>query len=335
MTRNEPNRIRFSKTKNWTVWLLVFLFMAIAGFARAQSDGPALQISPFYSDVKIGQEEAEKKIEFKLTNNSDSDTEVKLSFIDLGSMEESGGVAFQGLDPKNLTQGGKYSLANWVDLERDRLAIKPGATEEAVLTINNKGDLSPGGHYGALLVRSDISPGPGSSGTTINPVLSAVVFLNKLGGEKYNLALDNVKIKKFLFTFPEKVELLFSNKGNTHVVPRGTISIKDLWGNTVANSVINPESRYVFPETEKLFATPIKIIAGMKMSGRYEMIVNYRFDGKEEFDSQKMEFYYINPVQAGLALLLTILLFSSILYRSIIKAPKKGQNGTIYEQKSP
>jgi len=323
------------KTRSLIFWLLVFLCFPNVQVAKAETGNDSLRISPFYSDVTIGEKDESKQLVFKIANQSSGETSVKLSFVDLGTLDASGGIPFQGMKLEEGAPGGKYSLAEWVRMEKEQETIGPGETKDIIVTILNDGKLSSGGHYGALMVQAQSSEENENLKMKVSPILTAMVFLKKEGGEIYDLVLDKNEMKKTYFSFPEKVTLLFSNRGNVHVIPRGTVTVKDLLGRTIARSAINIESRLILPETSRTMEVPIRKFPGIRLSGKYEIQIDHRYDGKNEFDSQKIGFYYISPFQIGLGLLLTIFAFSSILYCLIIKVRKKGQNSTEYEQKKP
>jgi len=65
---------------------------------------------------------------------------------------ETGGVVFSGLSADYQQ---KYGLANWITLERSIVTVAARSTQNIKFEIRNDETLSPGGHYGAIVVKPD------------------------------------------------------------------------------------------------------------------------------------------------------------------------------------
>lgn len=258
---------------------------------EAPSSG--FSISPFYRelDIQTGQDRVPFSID--VTNDSSQIAEFRVSVLDFGTLDETGGVAFLG-PMDNL----KYSLASWVQLENDTLLVGPGETRTVKGYVENRDSLSPGGHYGAIYLKTEES---GVSADTrqnvaFDPSMASLLFVRKIGGESYGMRLDSHDSPRSLFSLPSTVGLRFQNTGNVHVIPRGTVRITDPLGRLVRSGVINEQSGIVLPEAFRKLSTNLMGMDIPFFPGRYAMTIDYRYDGKDSSDRDESYFLCIPPV---------------------------------------
>ena len=95
-----------------------------------------------------------------------------------------------------------------------------------------------------------------------------------------------------IFYFPKTVKLRFGNNGNTHVVPRGKVEIKNKQGEIVAQGIINGDSGKVLPESFRVLEVPMRRIKHWNWPGVYSLEVSYRYDGLDSFSTVKMTVVY-------------------------------------------
>ena len=284
----------------------IFLCLALASLfivppVFAQTSG--FSVTPLFQEITLENEPAET-FTVEIENNTVALTTFSVAVLDFGNLDESGGVAFQGAD-KDLSQ--KYALASWMRPETDTINLEPGKKEVLTVTIENREDLSPGGHYAGLVFRSTADPGEsaGDKGIAINQVFSVLVFVKKLGGERYGLEYVGNEWEHSLWNLPEKPKLRFQNTGNVHVVPRGVISVTDPFGREIRRGVMNEESGLLLPESYRFFPTLLKSLAPALIPGRYTMTLWYRYDGKDDFTMREEKFDFL-PLPAILGSLILI-----------------------------
>ena len=286
----------FTKSK---IFFLFFL-LALAGFLKidpvsAQAENSGFSINPFFQDITLAKDQSGAPFQLEVANNSDIPAILRLSVLDFGALDESGGVAFLGTtgDPEQ-----KYGLASWVNLENDTLVIDPGEKKTVKGTIQNKESLSPGGHYGAIFFKtekgSDASAN-NQNNITLDPSFASLLFVRKIGGEIYGLQLSDEIADTALFALPKTIRLRFQNTGNVHVTPRGTVEISDPLGRIVSRGIINGESGIILPETFRAFPTPMRTLTLAFLPGRYKISVAYRYDGQDDFFGRNFKFFFIPP----------------------------------------
>ncbi len=272
----------------------------------ADSGQGGLTLSPMFQEITLDRAERQKDFSISLTNNTDTLVTLRLSLLDFGSLDESGGVAFLGAS-RDLEK--KYALASWMRPEKDVLTLMPGENQEVRVFIENRDSLSPGGHYGALVFKAgDDTIDPNKTNeVAINQLFSVLVFVKKVGGEIYQLNLKEQEFARNEFFVPEAVQLRFENSGNVHVVPRGTVTIMDPLGRMVSKGVINEESGIMLPETFRVYSTHLRTLAWSFVPGRYTLTIAYRYDGKEDFEIKSYQIFILPSLSAALVAVAVVL----------------------------
>lgn len=273
-------------------FLVFFLFVAIVvSFERvlaAEESGIGITIHPYLSDIVLRDEE---RVPFsvELSNNSGERREFSLSAIDFGGLESSAGVAFLGSD-QDIER--EFDPAKWIETEATAVSLESKETKTLSGSIVNSEDLSPGGHYGAILFQTKKpmdSVGP--TNVSIDERIAALIFIRKEGGAIYGMNLRSFSPDRRFIGIPEAFSLSLQNTGNVHIVPRGRIDVKDPFGRSVAKGIVNEDSSLLLPKGEKTYPVRFLPLERAYFPGTYTIEINVRYDGKEAFESQKMNFF--------------------------------------------
>lgn len=274
------------------IFLLVFLFTPLRVFAQEISGGIA--VSPAYVDVEV-QDPAERK-EFEITykNNGSEQIELEIFPINFVQTNERGAIGFLGQESGSY----KYGLSSFLSFETNSLQLEPGETKSLTAIVTNRQDLSPGGHYAAIIGRVVIDDSSISSITTkIAPAVSVLVYLVKKGGENYNLSLKSVDWPKspIVFNIPSTIVLTFQNEGNTHLTPFGTVMINDMFGREVYKGFLNDSSFKVLPSSRRVipgYLTRLKTLVPISFMA---MEIKGTDFGKNTNFIFRESFVYVNP----------------------------------------
>lgn len=310
---------------------LVFgLFFSLLLCGPALAEGKArLVISPAYQEVVFDQNQNEQAIKFIVANQTGEEAVIDVSLVDFKSLNNPAGISFPGSGMRKSSFSDRYGLAQWAAVKEPEFAIMAGEKKEVEVVIRNVENLSPGGHYGSALFAWKDQQGAGSKELALNPIISAVILLEKKGGEEKELALKTIDFNHNIFSFPKNIDLNFENSGNVHLVPRGIVTIQDVFGRTAFKSAINQDSTFVFPENSKKIDVALKNLPRFLAGLRYRMLIDYRFDGKTDFARREASFYYFGIFDAIMLLLLTILIIVAMLrclnYKAREKAKKQRQ----------
>ena len=299
---------------------LLFGFFKPYNFVLAQVEQNGLSASPMFQEVTLEEGEREKSFSVELKNGTAVPVTLRLSLLDFGTLDESGGVAFLGA-ASNLEK--KYALAAWMRPEKDVMTLSPGETQSVRVTIENRETLSPGGHYGAVVFKAgeDAGSDSGENVISVSQLFSVLVFAKKIGGEIYDLKLKTEEYPKSYFTLPETIRLRFQNAGNVHLVPRGIVTLSDPLGRIVRKGIINEESAIILPETLRVYPSSFKAVETVFMPGRYTLAIQYRHDGEEAFTEVKRSFVFVPP--PVMALSFCLLLFLGWIGRHFLRLQRK------------
>lgn len=273
-----------------TVMLAGMLAAIRPATAAAAAPSQEVSVSPFLQEVRISGSEPTKNFDISYTNDSSKNQTLVLSVVDFGSLDQTGGVAFAGSGLSQLFD--KYTLSHWLILPNNNIVLAPGQKTTVTPVISNEGSLAPGGHYAAI-VATVLDPDSGSSNNvSVKQKISSLVLAVKTGGEKYDLSLAKIQTNGNLLRLPDQVDLTIRGTGNTHVVPRGVVTLKD--GNKIiSRGVINQESSFLLPATTRDFTSELHQLS--KPSWLHHSLtlqVDYRYDGLDKFATKTVMIRY-------------------------------------------
>jgi hypothetical protein len=259
--------------------------------ALGATSRPGLAVSPAFQSVSVAANVPSVQYEVQLINRNAVDQNFRLSRVDFKALDEQGGVAFLGTSTSELEH--KYGLASWMSLEKDAVFVPAGKSAKVLVTINNRPDLAPGGHYGAVLATAVDDLGrPTGDQVGVKQVLSSLVLVTKEGGAERDLKLVSQMANAGWSRLPSSATLRFQNLGNVHVVPRGTVEVKDMAGRVVVRGAINAESGTILPESFRQYKTPLLQVGRALLPGRYQVVTTYRYDGTEATSVFVTDFWY-------------------------------------------
>lgn len=290
---------------------------ALAAPAATTQRSGGITISPPLKELSISSGLITANTSVTLTNKTGKDLSASIRVVDFQSQNEFGGVALGQVGAPTST----YGLANWMTLPSGKNVALPNNVPTTIpVLIDNRADLAPGGHYGAVVVTASAADTAAGNKVNFKQELVSLLFVKKLGGEKYGLDLQSFTAGKGTGV-PDNVSLKFRSTGNVHVVPRGYVEARDPSGKLVAKGIIDPESTLVLPGTSRQFITLLQPVAPSTMSGRYKITAYYRHDGEAEFTTKiiyvhRGHFSPLLKVGAAVAVLIIVLLLVVLRKRS-------------------
>ena len=281
-----------------------------------------IELYPAALDITIDAAKPEETASIFIINNNQEPIELELNSIDFRQKDLSGIVQFLGVQSETYS----YSLASYIQLPFTDIKLDPGEKKEVPIMIINRQDLSPGGHYAGIIVRQ--KPIKAQRKTVILPSVASLLFLRKTGGEQFNLSIRDVDWPKDIvqFSYPGKLTLTFQNEGNVHLIPRGRIEIRDIFGRLISKGIINVSSVYVFPSSRRHIPIEInKLRPSLPFSINTVTIKGNDSLKKTNFLFQE-SYVYINPVFVFTSLLSAILIIflrRNSPRRFAVSSPKK------------
>lgn len=282
--------------------LIVSTGVMAAHSSLAGAAGPqGVTVSPAFQQVSIPAGETQHPVSFTITNDEPIAQTFDLSAADFNTLGESGGLFFVGTNPTALQK--KYGLAEWFSLPQSSITLQPKQSQTIQAEILNLPGMAAGGHYGALLLSAETGQtAQAGNNISLHPIASSLMFVTKTGGDIHSLLLNSVSLDRSLFRLPSSLTLRFYNNGNTHVVPRGVIKLTTASGKLIAQGVINQDSNIILPQTYRQLYVPLTKFAGASAISKYDLKVDFRFDGISQYREYRSSFWRIDPgLPIGLA----------------------------------
>ncbi len=280
--------------------LLLFLVPLLAWPATAQAAGNGgLVLSPAYQEVSLETGVSAKRVVLTLTNQAQSTANLNVSAVDFGNLDNHGGLAFAG--QPGITLDNSHLLVNWLAFDRTTVQINPGKSQQLTVSINNRDDLTAGGHYAAVFLTA--SGNYGSATLSFTPALATLLYVNKVGASQVGLELQSMATNSGWRTVPSQLTLNFHNTGGIHLKPRGTVELTDPLGHLSSRGIINESSAIILPAAVRHYSVTLLSRRRPIWPGRYTLSVHYRYDGRDDTTTVTRSIWYLGSVGlAGLGL---------------------------------
>jgi hypothetical protein len=278
-----------------------------------------LSVSPAIENIQISPNQTSASFNESVTNISDNLLAVDISVKDFGAANAYGSIGFYGSSYKPSSN--PHSLSNFINLTTDEYLLKPHNTQIITINLKNLNQLSPGGHYAALLFTPFIAKsGEATSQINLQPTVASLVFLTTPYGGVESIKLSGFSVAGFGFRLPSQAYILLTNTGNTQIIPRGVLSLKDPVAGVVAQTVINSDSGLVLPGTSRLYSVNIVSSNNLfKLPGLYQLQLRYRINDTSNYVSVTKNFFFLNPIVFVYVLIIYLIV---VTVRRMYKKPK-------------
>lgn len=215
-----------------------------------------------------------------------------------------------------------YPLDNYVQPEVDHFTLEFGEKITFDVTIKTPSDIAPGGHYGAVIISNE---SPGQIDENGNEVRSGTQLTSRIGSLILMRINGNVKESGFLQSFlisgpykwfqqkmPTSFEVAFKNDGTVHLVPYGTINIKNLFGVNIAE--IPVDAYFALPDSTRYQTIDW---GGKKFSfGLYTANLDLYKGYGSQLDHKKIWFFVLPLMVLIPAFVLFVLVFAVMYFLS-------------------
>ncbi|HET7673812.1 MAG TPA: hypothetical protein VFK11_04870 [Candidatus Saccharimonadales bacterium] len=288
--------------------------------ASGAGSGQALEIAPPLENIS-GDPGEQIILKIQLRDVAKTDLIVSQEINDFVANGEDG-------TPKILIDNNEdnpYSIRDWVN-PLPSFTIKPGDIQTVKVVINIPKDASPGGHYGVIRF-TGTPPKLKGTGVSLSASLGTLVLLRVNGPVKEKLSIQEFSVSQNgktakLFESPpiDFVEKIY-NSGNIHEEPTGHITIKDMFGKTIAGLNVNLPPRNILPASTRKFTQPLDktILGNKKLFGRYtaDFKLVYGSGKNKDVVNTQISFWIIPYRLIGAIVLTLIVLF--FVFRFLIK----------------
>ena len=211
-----------------------------------------------------------------------------------------------------------YDASSWIDIAREErdFILQPKSKKTITLNISQPTEASPGGHYATIYFEPLIPAELISQESVFVYARAAVlIFMQTRGDIVENLKINKISASPIHETGSFKIDTVFENIGNTHLLPAGKINIyDDLRNNLLTTIDLNPS--LILPGTEKSVSVDVTpgIVVG-KISA--QLVLDYGASHHIVQSERIPIFVFPYKIVAIVGILLFILLF---LRKRIIKS---------------
>lgn len=303
----------------------VFL-CAFAARAHAQAESSlSVSVTPPLIQLTIGPGETWTS-NLKVINSNSYDLSYYTSVVDFIAKGEEGQGTFVPLVEEMRTGPIPFSLASWIQIGKEPIAVAAGESANIPFTVHVPQDAEPGGHYAAILVGTQ--PGDVAlSGPSmrIASLVSSLIFVRIRGEATENGRIREFRALKTLNDTPSADFLLrFENTGNTHVQPQGDIVIYNMWGKKRGELAVNDEGNFgnVLPHSTRRFTFSWSSEGDILDVGRYSAVVTLAYGAGSKRNVSAVTYFWVVPtvpVAIALGSILSFILLITWLIRRYIR----------------
>jgi hypothetical protein len=296
------------------LWLFIVLIAPVT--LRAESRNVILE--PAVQKITFSPEGSFSLIEpLSLANTTDTTQQYRVRAIEFTELDKNGGNIFLG---QLLEEGKGFGDAPWVRFPEERIVLAPGEKKVIHFSLIDSDALTPGAHYGALLLEAERPEGGDGfdpSKIFLRQIAASLIYLNKQAGATTRIEGEEIRFFKKALFLPDTAILRVKNTGNTYVEPHGYAVIRDPFGREIEKKSLNEEGKILFPgqsrEIKALFSKSAALFPG-----KYRVEIFYRIS---EEDYQRIESSYWEISFGGAFLL--IVSFLGLWYSTFSFLKKK------------
>lgn len=258
----------------------VFVYAAKSVIAQ---DALTLSVSPPLFELSANPGDSLTN-SIRLTNLSDESKTIFVDKRNFTALGEEGGV--------DLTEDDTgYSLASWVDIDRETATVGANQSEVFNFTINVPSNAEPGGHFGSIVFRTETgSLEDGQAGAAVGQEIGSLLLVRIAGDVEESIEVISFESER---GFYEKGPVVLANRvkntGNVHIRPQGSIVITNMFGREVANLQLNGLN--VLPDSIRRMDTDWD--DSSLRFGRYKVSLNMVYGSDNEMLNVSTSFFMV------------------------------------------
>lgn len=143
-----------------------------------------------------------------------------------------------------------YDASHWFTLNPADFILQPNEVKKIEVTITPPLDAEPSGHYATLYFRPLIPQDAVSASSAISLARIGVLAMMIVPGDiKTALSINSLTAPAWQSFGPLTFTSKLSNQGTIHLLPQNTLTIKNIWGQTVKELKSDPS--IILPHTTK------------------------------------------------------------------------------------
>jgi hypothetical protein len=202
----------------------------------------ALMVSPVAFDFE-GTPGGSARGVIRLTNDSERSDTFSLEARNFIPYGEEGAQTY--LEEEEVT-----GLASWVRFDQPSVFLQAGQTAEFPFVVAVPPDAEPGGHYAAIFF-SRVPDKAQGTGVGVGGAVGVLLLMNVSGEIHEEARIESFTVREGAVhdRLPIYFDLRIRNLGSVHFRPRGELMIRNVFGNVVNRSDVNPKNSAVLPNS--------------------------------------------------------------------------------------
>jgi hypothetical protein len=253
----------------------------------------------------------------RVINASEEWLTVALEALDFAPLGEEGQIVV------GEGAAGERSLASWVRPATSGFTIPPRSRYPVDFVVDIPVEAEPGTHYGTILAVAEARDGGG--GAQIVTKVGAVLLADVYGDVREELRVAGFSVPQFSSRLPIELAARFENTGTVRARPHGQITVRNLFGRTVATLAL--EEANVLPGAVRRFPA---VLGERLWAGRYTARLEATYGLTNPLSvASETSFWFIDWRNVGLPFLILLgtLLFLLSRRRNILPALRALRRG--------
>lgn len=206
----------------------------------------------------------------------------------------------------------RFSGAAWITLPFDRISIAPNDQAQVHVNIKVPSDARPGGRYVAVYFepstdKIDPNSSQEQAAAIISQRIAGLIYLRVKGPINEKAYVSRLFGPSFLEYGPINIETEILNRGDYHIRPRGSISLRNLFNATSDQKPIDEVN--IFPDTSRSY----KMSLGEKwMIGKYSINIAASYGDGGQIIQRSID-VWVFPWKIALAVFLGLIILFIVL----------------------
>lgn len=291
-----------------------FIYSIVAGglllgahFIFAQESQRKITISPPTVEKKVNPADRKEGM-LKVTNGSDISVTYKAVVRDF-VVDNPDGIPHVLVGDTLST---KYSASAWIGVSPDSFSLAPGKTQELTYYLQVPADARPGGHYAAVVYEPQEQLSGAGVGAGVETHVGTLFYVRVNGNIVENATVRSFTAPSLQEYGPVTINTQIANYSDTDIRPIGTITVKNLLGQTVDSQALQEHN--IYPEAARNFTN--KIGEKKFMFGPYTATLNAKYGSNNNLTLFASTSFMILPWKiVAIVLLVVIVIILFLIWR--------------------
>ena len=305
-------------TKNIILLIILFAFSILSFkviskvFAQVAE---TITISPPTLTLNVNPGD-KKEGTLALINDSDTDLTFVTGVYDFIVQDKNGTPAIL---PKGTIENDKYSGANWIAVYPNTITVPAHQRVQLNYYIQVPINARPGGHYAAIVYQPISAGANKNSGASVKTQIATLVYLTVSGQVNQAARVNKFQAPPFSEYGPVNITTEIENLGDLHITPNGSITVTNLFGQTVYTSPL--ATRNIFPGNTAL--DYINKIGSHFMFGRFKASLLASYGIGNNLPLYATVYFWVIPWRI---ITITLLVIIAIILTVLVIKKKKSKD---------